>query len=206
MTPSVQFSELYQPTFSTQTLIPISILTDCIGMSYSPGISATGKQLLTLFALAAHLNRLQQHSTKRVIVIGDHGVVFAKILLNLSADYVVDAIVKSIDEQTAANTYINSPNLFKCFFFGPILDNNKFAVFDNYDIVVFTDTYEIKSFPMDTLPTAIEVVTAVEQTKDISTPFDAYEVVNPYITAKNICTLATGSEKLFTVSGNKNEI
>lgn len=201
--PTVQFSELYQPTFSTQTLIPISILTDCIGMSYFPGISVSGRQLLTLFALATHLNRNKPTSIKRVITIGSHGVVFSKILLNLSTDYVVDSIVSSLDEQKAANAYINSPNLFKCFFFGPILDNSKFAVFDDYDVVVFTDTYEIKSFPMSHLPDAIEIIVPVEQAKDVVTAFDAYEAVKPYVLAKNICTLATGNEKLFTVSGNK---
>ena len=202
-TPSVSFSELFQPTFSTQTLIPISILTDSLSMSYSPGISASGRQLLNLFALAAHLNRTVHEAPKRVIAIGNHGVLFAKILLNLSASYVVDAIVKSIPEQEAANAYINSPNLFKSYFFGPILDNTKFAVFDQYDVVVFTDTCEIQSFPMDYLPSEIEILTPVEQTKDIVTPFDAYDAVADKIVMKQICTLATGHDKLFTVSGVK---
>ncbi len=202
--PTVQFSELYQPAFSTQTLIPISVLTDSISMSYTPGISASGRQLLTLFALAAHLNRSVHDKPKRVIAIGNHGVLFAKILLNMSASYIVDAIVKSLDEQNAANAYINSPNLFKCYFFGPLLDNNQFAVFDAYDIVVFTDTWEIATFPMNYLPDDIQIVTPVEQTKEIVTPFDAYDAVADKMSAKQISTLVTGRDKLFTVSGVKN--
>lgn len=202
-TPSVSFSELFQPTFSTQTLIPISILTDSLSMSYSPGISASGRQLLTIFALASHLNRTVHETPKRIITIGNHGVLFAKILLNLSTSYVVDVIVKSQLEQDSANAYINSPNLFKSYFFGPILDNAKFAVFDQYNIVVFTDTCEIKSFPMDYLPINIEIVTPVEQTKDVVTSFDAYDTVADKITVTQICTLATGHDKLFTVSGVK---
>lgn len=202
-TPSVSFSELFQPTFSTQTLIPISILTDSLSLSYSPGISASGNQLLTLFALASHLNRTTHETPKRVIVVGNHGTLFAKILLNLSTSYVVDVIVKSQAEQDSANAYINSPNLFKSYFFGPILDNAKFAVFDQYNTVVFTDTCEIKSFPMDYLPTDIEIITPVEQTKDIITSFDAYDAVADKITVTQICTLATGHDKLFTVSGTK---
>lgn len=201
--PTVQFSELYQPTFSTQTLIPISILTDCIGMSYSPGIHASGKQLLTLFALASHLNRNTHSTPQRVIAIGNHGTLFAKILLNTSADYVVDSIVKSLDEQNAANTYINSPNLFKCYFFGPLLDNSQFAVFDAYDIVVFTDVYEIQTFPMNYLPSSIQIVTPIEQTKDITNAFDAYDDASGLLNVKQISTLVTGREKLFTVSGHK---
>jgi hypothetical protein len=131
---------------------------------------------------------------------------FAKILLNLSTSYVVDTIVKSQAEQDSANTYINSPNLFKSYFFGPILDNTEFAVFDQYDVVVFTDTCEIKSFPINTLPNQIEILTPVEQTKDIVTSFDAYDAVVDKITVTQICTLATGHDKLFTVSGIKNEI
>jgi len=130
-------------------------------------------------------------------------VYFCKILLNLSASYVVDAIVKSLDEQTSANAYINSPNLFKSFFFGPILDNTKFAVFDQYDVVVFTDIWEIDTFPMNYLPDDIEIVTPVEQSKEIHNPFDAYDAVSNKIAAKQICTLVTGREKLFTVSGVK---
>jgi hypothetical protein len=202
--PTVQFSELYQPTFSTQTLIPISILTDCIGMSYSPGIHASGRQLLTLFALAAHLNRNTHDKPQRVIAIGNHGTLFAKMLLNMSTDYVVDSIVKSLDEQNAANAYINSPNLFKCYFFGPLLDNKQFAVFDAYDVVVFTDTYEIRTFPMNYLPETIQIVTPVEQTKEINNPFDAYDEMATLINVKQISTLVTGREKLFTVSGVKN--
>lgn len=201
--PTVQFSEQYQPAFSTQTLIPISVLTDSLSVSYSPGISASGRQLLTLFALAAHLNRNVHEKPKRVIAIGNHGVLFAKILLNMSASYVVDAIVKSLDEQNTANTYINSPNLFQCYFFGPLLDNKQFAVFDAYDIVVFTDTWEIATFPMNYLPADIEIVTPVEQTKDIVNPFDAFDAVSDKVSAKQISTLVTGREKLFTVSGVK---
>lgn len=201
--PTVQFSELYQPTFSTQTLIPISILTDCIGMSYFPGASATGKQLLTLFALASHLNRTTHATPQRVIVIGEHGTLFAKILLNTSTDYIVDAIVNSLDEQKAANAYINSPNLFKCYFFGPLLNKQQFAVFDAYDVVVFTDTHEIKTFPMDYLSPSNVILTAVEQTSDISNAFDAYDNMSSLLKVKQISTLVTGSDKLFTVSGVK---
>jgi hypothetical protein len=202
--PTVQFSELYQPTFSTQTLIPISVLTDCIGMSYSPGLTASGKQLQTLFSLASHLNRDTHATPKRVIAIGNHGTLFAKILLNTSTDYVVDSIVKSLDEQNTANAYINSPNLFKCYFFGPLLDNKQFAVFDAYDIVVFTDTYEIKTFPMSYLPTSIQILTPVEQTKDVTNAFDAYDSMSTLMNIKQISTLVTGREKLFTISGVKN--
>jgi len=203
MAPTVQFTEQFQPTFSTQNLIPISILTDCIGMSYSPGMHASGGQLLLLFALAAHLNRNTHHKPQRVIAIGNHGTLFAKILLNMSTDYVVDSIVKSLDEQAAANEYVNSPNLFKCYFFGPLLDNSNFAVFDNYDIVVFTDTYEIANFPMNYLPDTITIVAPVEQSKDVITPFDAYAVLADFIDTKQISTLVTGREKLFTISGFK---
>jgi hypothetical protein len=187
--PTVQFSELYQPTFSTQTLIPISVLTDCIGMSYSPGIHASGRQLLTLFALASHLNRNTHTKPQRVIAIGNHGTLFAKILLNTSTDYIVDSIVKSFDEQNAANEYINSPNLFKCYFFGPLLDNKQFAVFDAYDIVVFTDTWEINTFPMNYLPSTIQIVTPIEQNKEIVDAFDAYDQISPLINVKQISTL-----------------
>lgn len=203
MTPTVQFSELYQPTFSTQTLIPISILTDCIGMSYTPGISASGRQLLTLFALAHHLNRAKHARPQRVIAIGNHGTLFAKILLNTSTEYVVDSIVKSLDEQNAAHAYINSPNLFNCYFFGPLLDNSTFAVFDAYDIVVFTDTYELLTFPMNYLPDEIHIVTPVDQTNEVVNAFDAFEVLSSVIDVKQISTLVTGRDKLFTVSGPK---
>jgi hypothetical protein len=202
--PTVQFSEQFQPTFSTQTLIPISVLTDCIGMSYSPGIHASGRQLLTLFALASHLNRNTHTKPQRVIAIGNHGTLFAKILLNTSTDYVVDVIVKSYDEQLAANKYINSPNLFKCYFFGPLLDNKQFAVFDAYDIVVFTDTCELRTFPMNYLSPSNILVTPVDQNNEINSAFDVYDDISSLINVKQISTLITGSEKLFTISGVKN--
>jgi hypothetical protein len=56
---------------------------------------------------------------------------------------------------------------------------------------------------MNTLPNQIEILTPVEQTKDIITSFDAYDAVVDKITVTQICTLATGHDKLFTVSGVK---
>lgn len=205
MSKSVNFTELFEPTFSTTNLIPISILTNGVSFAYAPGASASGDQLADLFALAAHLTRDTHATIQKVIIIGDHGTLLAKILLNMSSDYIVDTIVKSLDEQQAAYQYVNNPNLFKCFYFGDHLVTTPFAAFPDYDIAVFTDLIDAVKLPT-TLTSDTIVVMRVVPAYPHSTPFDAYDSSAATLAVSRISTLVTGTNKIFTISGTARNV
>jgi len=198
----VNFTEHYQQQFTTHTLIPISVLTDSDSLSYLPGNNSSGQQVLAMFTLVNQLAAIPRTDVTRVIAIGDDSPLLAKLLLNTSFNYTVDALVRSSTERETAERYVNSPNLFKALFVGGM----SVPEFDKYDVVVFTDAEHFDVFPTDALQHSTEIFAAFHQTDQIHVAFDLYPIISSALHLDTICTQITAAGKIFIVNGrSKNE-
>lgn len=198
MTPSVLFTELFQPNFSSQLLIPISLVTDATKLEYIPSHAATKHQLESLFALASHISQYEQPKVHRMIALGEHSTLFAKILLNTTIDYTVDTVTNIPTTQVHANQYINSPNLFNCYYL-----TSQFLTFSEYDCATFTTIADLASYPPEVIPTNLSIATVINETDTILTRFDAHEYASQFLKVDQVDTLVTSDGKVFTVSGVK---
>lgn len=205
MTPSVNFSEHYQPTFSTQTLIPISILTDCDSLIYSGGLSASNREIQTLFALSNQLAASKQSKvhTRKAAVIGPHSALLAKIILNSSIDYIVTAITHDAIEQKNAEQFINNPNLFDSRLArNSDLPIDSDEVNEYFRVIIFTDYFSFVSYPIEMLSQYVQIFAPITQTAKILDHFAAHELASRRMTVTDIQTLITGTHKIFTIQGH----
>lgn len=195
---SIPFTESYQPNFSQQLEMPVSIMTDATSIEYIPNQIATQRQVEVLFALAAHVARHPREQAEKMVVLGSHSTLFAKIVLNMTANFTVDVVVPDPTQQQHANTYINSPNLFRCYSIPSI-----FVAFDEYDFVTFTSIDDIAQYPQESMPSGLQIATIINETQAIANHFAAHEHASKYFNVQQVDTLVTSAGKIFTVSGVK---
>lgn len=201
-TPTVLFSETHERGHTTQQLLPISIITDSATISTIPGSCISGSEVLQIANLVQQLACMEHNKVKQVAVIGPNSELAAKMLLNMSMDYVVSTLAPSYEQKQDMDSYVNCPNLFKSYFFDDALvPNNLDLMVGEYDYVVYTTLESYQSTNPSRLRRGPQVAFTVPSSDELLNPFDVHSAFCQSVLIDRINTLTSTAGKFFTVIG-----